>query len=210
MKNDNRLPSHLIEVIRHLSHSTSLSLRPPLLWLAILSLTILLLARTGLGDPANTRYPRPVEVYVNDFAMILTAEHEATIRTVLTELRREADIHVVVVTVQSIRSYKTSDQSIESFATNLFNSWGIGDKQRNDGVLILVAVKDRKVRIEVGSGYGNQLNRPMQDVIRDQMLPHFKTGNYSLGVLEGTNAVVRTLSERKSTTTLPMTPVPAT
>src|SRR5262249_38805394 len=131
-----------------------------------------------------------------------------TIRTALAKLRDDAGVHTVVVTIRSIHGYGTGDQTVESFATNLFNGWGIGDRVRNDGVLILVSVKDRKVRIELGSGYGKSYNAQMQNVISQQMLPHFRKRNYSLGILEGTNAVVQILSERASTLTLPPAPTP--
>src|SRR5262245_21990609 len=130
-------------------------------------------------------------------------------RTELAELRDDAGVQAVVVTIRSIHGYGTGDQTIESFATNLFNKWGIGDRKRNDGVLILVAVKDRKVRIELGSGYGESYNEQMQSVISQQMLPHFRRKKYSLGILEGTNSVVQMLSSRASTIALQSAPTPA-
>src|SRR5262245_42161760 len=129
-------------------------------------------------------------------------------RTELAELRDDAGVQAVVVTIRSIHGYGTGDQTIESFATNLFNKWGIGDRGRNDGVLILVAVKDRKVRIELGSGYGGGYNAQMQGVIDRQMLSHFKDKNYSLGILEGTDSVVQILSQRASTIALQSAPTP--
>jgi uncharacterized protein len=120
----------------------------------------------------------------------------------LAKLRDDAGVQAVVVTIRSLHGYGTDDQTIESFATNLFNIWGIGDRVRNDGVLILVAVKDRKARIELGSGYGGSYNEQMQSVINQQMLPHFRKENYSLGVMEGTDSVVQILSQRASTIAL--------
>jgi uncharacterized protein len=98
------------------------------------------------------------------------------------------------VTIDSISDYHTGDETIESFATHLFNTWGIGDSQRNDGVLILIAVKDRKVRIEVGSGYGSTQDANMQEVINEYMLPFFKRNDYSQGIYQGARAVVGTLT----------------
>src|SRR5882672_5727987 len=174
-----------------------------------LSMPVLILALIGFAAQAQTGYPKAEDLYVNDFAKLLTAEDSGAIGAALTKLRDDTGIHVVVGAIQSIHVYGTGDQTIESFATNLFNEWGIGDSQRNDGVLILVAVNDRKVRIELGSGYGNIYNEQMQSVINRQMLPHFRKNNYSRGILEGTNSVVRILSERASAVDLQPAPTPA-
>lgn len=174
-----------------------------------LSLAILLTALIGFAAHAQTGYPKAKDLYVNDFAKLLTSGDRGAIRTALAKFRDETGVHAVVVTIQTVHAYGTGDQTIESFGVNLFNKWGIGDRQRNDGALILVAVKDRKVRIELGSGYGSSYNAQMQSVIEQQMLPHFKRKYYSLGILEGTNSVVRILSERASTAGLSLAPTPA-
>jgi uncharacterized protein len=173
-----------------------------------MSLAVLIMALIGFATQAQSGYPKAKDLYVNDFAKLLTAQDAITIRTALAKLRDGAGVHAVVVTLRSTHGYGAGDQTIESFATNLFNKWGIGDRERNDGVLILVAVKDRKVRIELGSGYGGGYNAQMQGVIDRQILPHFKEKNYSLGILEGTDSVVQILSGRSSTTALPLAPTP--
>src|SRR5262247_4881105 len=165
-----------------------------------ISLVVLIMALIGFATQVQAGYPKAKALYVNDLAKLLTAKDAITIRTALAKLRDDNGIHAVVVTIRSIHDYGTGDQTIESFATNLFNKWGIGDRERNDGVLILVAVKDRKVRIELGSGYGSGYNAQMQGVIDQQMLPHFKEKNYSLGILEGTDSVVQILSGRAAPT----------
>jgi uncharacterized protein len=175
-----------------------------------MSLAVLIMALTGFATQAQAGYPKAKDLYVNDFASLLTAKDAITIRTALAKLRNGAGVQAVVVTIRSIHGYGTGDQTIESFATNLFNKWGIGDRERNDGVLILVAVKDRKVRIELGSGYGIGYNAQMQGVIDQQMLPNFKEKNYSLGILEGTDSVVQILSGRAAPTALPVAPTPET
>lgn len=75
---------------------------------------------------------------------------------------KKTGIEAVVVTINSIGDYQTGDATIEAFATNLFNTWGIGHKKENNGVLILVAVKDRKARIELGKGYGREYDSAMK------------------------------------------------
>src|SRR5262245_50595303 len=193
---------------RHHTHSPSSSQKAALLRFGALSLAVLLTAMIGFATQAQAEYPKAKDLYVNDFGKVLTAKDAITIRTALAKLRGDAGVHAVVVTIRSIHGYVTGDQTIESFATNLFNKWGIGDRERNDGVLMLVAVKDRKVRIELGSGYSSGYNAQMQGVIDQQMLPNFKEKNYSLGILEGTDSVIQILSGRAAPAALPLTPTP--
>ncbi len=145
---------------------------------------------------AQSGYPARVDPYVNDLASLLTADHTASLRSLFSELKTDNGVEIVVVTLDSIHDYATGDASIESFATNLFNTWGVGAAQKNDGVLILVAWKDREVRIEVGAGYGDSLNADMQTIIDEQMIPAFRNENYSQGIYDGARAVSRRLVAR--------------
>lgn len=146
---------------------------------------------------AYAAYPNFTDTRLNDFANIVRPEHAVAIRTELTQLRDNTGMETVVVTINSISDYGTGDATIESFATNLFNSWGVGNAERNDGAMLLVAVRDRKVRIEVGSGFGADLNAPTQRIINNVLLPKFKSGDYSTGILEGTRALRAELEQRK-------------
>lgn len=143
---------------------------------------------------AQSRYPSRTDAYINDYAEIVSAEDAVNIRKALSDLKTGKGIEMVVLTINSIHDYGTGDTTIESFATHVFNTWGIGDKQRNDGVLLLVAVKDRTVRIELGSGYGSGHSPEMQAVIDNYVIPEFKQNAYSRGIYRGTQAVVATLT----------------
>ncbi len=173
-------------------------LRVALLLLAAASLFAALPARAQNG------YPEPQEPYVNDFAGLLTPDTASSIRALLADLRSTRGIEMTVVTIGSINDYRTGDSTLESFATNLFNTWGIGSAQRNDGVLLLVAVQDRRMRIEVGSGYGSSMNTPMQRVIENYMLPAFRDNAYDYGIYSGVRQTIATL-----TGSLPAEPVGA-
>jgi len=141
-------------------------------------------------------YPADNDRYLNDYAGVLTPEDAASIRTLFADFEREMGARVVLLTIGSIGDYDTADTSIEAFATHLFNTWGIGDRQKNNGVLIVFAKNDRAVRIEVGSGYGQAPDAPMRSVINELMLPEFKRGQYSSGIVAGARAVIDTLSGR--------------
>lgn len=134
-------------------------------------------------------YPDYAEIYVNDFADLLPEEDEDRIRGKLQELRRERGIEFTVVTIGLMSDYGHVGE-IEPFATGLFNTWGVGDAGRNDGVMLLVARYDRKLRIEVGSGYGTTKNAPMKDIIDDVIVPRFKRDDYLGGIDAGVDAVI--------------------
>ncbi|MBN1680740.1 MAG: TPM domain-containing protein [Anaerolineae bacterium] len=143
---------------------------------------------------AQGGYPAYTDLYVNDFAGLLTDSDAANVRGLFIDLRTTHGIEAVAVTIGSIHDYGTGDETIESFATHLFNTWGIGNAERNDGVLMLVAVNDRDMRIEVGAGYGEEYNREMQVIIDEHMLPRFRKDDYSGGIYQGAQALVYTLT----------------
>lgn len=143
---------------------------------------------------ARTGYPQRQDALINDYGAVLLPADAARLRSLLEQARTTAGIEIVVVTVPSIKVYETGDVAIESFATHLFNTWGIGDTQRNDGVLVLFSAGDRAVRIELGKGYSRTYDAHMQAVINDHMLPHFRASAYSTGLYEGTQALIGQLT----------------
>lgn len=153
------------------------------------------IAQTTVPSPqtAQTGYPQRTNPIINDFAQVLTPTEADNIRRVLEELKATHNIEVVVVTVDAIQKYETSDASFESFATNLFNTWGIGDADRDDGVLMLLSIGDRAVRIELGAGYSRSYDSVMQRIIDQSMLPQFKNGQYGEGLYQGSRALVAQL-----------------
>jgi uncharacterized membrane protein YgcG len=139
---------------------------------------------------AQGNYPPPVDKYVNDYAKVLGRSEERELRAMLSDLDGRTGTEATVLTIGSVSDYGTEGTTIELFATNLFNTWGIGNRQRNDGLLILVAVNDRKARIELGSGYSEELNEVMQDILDEKMLPYFREDDYDRGLREGVQAVI--------------------
>ena len=150
------------------------------------------------APPAKSEYPKHTDDYVNDFAKILKKSDSKAIHDMFKDLEKQTGIEAVVVTINSIKDYKTKDPTIERFATNLFNNWGIGHKKKNNGVLILVAVKDRKCRIELGGGYGRRYDSVMKSIIDKKMIPHFKEDDYSRGIYEGSRGVIEKVTKKIS------------
>jgi len=170
----------------------------PLAWLrryrywfiACITALFLLIPYSSGNVQAQAGYPPFLDPHLNDYGRVVEANDATTIRTTLRQFQQETGIQVVVMTVNSVQDYGTGDRTIESFATNLFNTWGIGDRTRNDGILLLVAPGDRKVRIELGSGYSSRYDAVAQTIIHNQILPYFRDGLISRGVVTGTNGIV--------------------
>lgn len=125
-------------------------------------------------------YPEDKDPYVNDYADLLNDAEETQLRQTLEQLWLDNGIDLVVVTIRQTADYG-HEGPIEPFATGLFNAWGVGDAGQNDGILLLVSRNDRAVRFEVGSGYGNKLDQPLQNIVRS-ILRQFRQEKYADGI----------------------------
>jgi len=157
-----------------------------------------LLAFTAHSQTAPD-YPAYTDLYVNDFADLLSPEQEQSIRSKLSQLKETEDIELTLITIASRKDYGRS-RSIESFATGLFNHWGIGNPQRNDGVMVLIAKEDRDMRIELGAGYSWRRDTDMKLIIDRYFLPEFRNGYYDRGILQGIDATIQDISRRPAGT----------
>ncbi len=140
--------------------------------------------------------PRPLSDTVSDFDNVLSPEAESRLTALLRKTRDDTGIHITVVTMDRREDHGGKALGVEAYATALFNDWGVGDKTRNDGVMILVLRLDRAMRIELGSGYGSEWNRVAQGLIDDSFLPRFRNGAYEQGVEEGTARVIDRIARR--------------
>lgn len=138
---------------------------------------------------AAEQYPDHVNVWVNDYAGIIDAEAEARITEALRTLKAETGVEATVLTIETRAAYDGAS-SLETFATGLFNHWGIGAAATNTGILILVARADREMRIELGKGYARGYDIIAGDVIDNVFLPAFREDRYSAGIEAGTRATI--------------------
>ena len=143
------------------------------------------------GEKDYSPYPNPDRGYVTDIADILNFEEEEEIEAWLYTAEKNTGVEIIVVTIKSIKDYPgTNNRSIEDFATGLFDAYGIGNMPANDGVLLLMAMKDRKARIELGNGYGRRRDRDAQKIMNRKIIPQFRKGNYTKGVIKGVKAIL--------------------
>ncbi|MBZ0288433.1 MAG: TPM domain-containing protein [Anaerolineae bacterium] len=160
----------------------------------IIGITLSALFVCSLSAVWAAGYPARQGTYINDYAHLLPPDVSASIQAMLAELQRTSDIEMSVVTINSISEYGTGDPTIESFATRLFNRWGLGNALTDKGVLFLVAVKDRKVRIELGDGYDSSYNKKAQDVLNEFVLPAFKNGDFVRGIDKGVKGTIHAVT----------------
>ncbi len=140
-------------------------------------------------------YPDFQSTTVNDYANLLNAADEAELSAQLAQLRQDTGIEMTVLTLATQANY-TSDQSLEQFATGVFNYWGVGHSSRNDGILVMIIRDDQAMRIELGSAYGRDWDQVAMGIVNDHFLNPFREGEYSVGIMEGSAAVIQDIALR--------------
>src|SRR6516164_1856228 len=127
---------------------------------------------------------------VVDQAGVMTAEAKGGVEAKSKALEDKSGIQLVVATVKSLQG-----GDIESYANDLFRYWKLGEAQKNNGVLLLVAPAEHKVRIEVGYGLEGTLTDALSSVIiSSAIVPRFKAGDFSGGIERGVDGIVSVLS----------------
>jgi uncharacterized protein len=131
---------------------------------------------------------------VVDRADLLTAAEEARLSGKAEALEREVGPQYVVVTVTSL-----GGRPIEDYSLDLGRYWGVGHKGRDDGLMLVVAPAERKVRIEVGRGLERRVTDPFAGrVIREQALPRFKENRFGEGIERASDALIARLRSKAS------------
>lgn len=140
---------------------------------------MLLIALAAVAAAAPAVLPKPAQMtYVADTAAMISNEDAAKIAEMGRGLDAATGAQVVVVTISSL-----DGASIEEYATTLFRNWGIGDAEKNNGVLLLIAKEDRKFRIEVGYGLEGAITDGYAGSVLDDMKADFKSENYSEAIV---------------------------
>lgn len=163
--------------------------------LCIILLAIAPILAIGAADKAYSIesvpnvYAQDRRLHVSDPNGLLMQGTQAEINRMLTLLEDSTGIQSMVVMLPSI-----GQEDIFDFAHNLFRHWGIGNKENNNGMLIVYVADQRKIRFTTGYGLEGILPDAMCKRIQSRyMIPHFREGNTDLGMLEGTKAVVSVL-----------------
>lgn len=140
------------------------------------------------GNPVQEQITQEMpdcQGFVNDYANLLSSTSKSMLEDRLVQLEKDTTAEVAVVTINTIEG-----QNIDDYANKLFNKWGIGKKDKNNGILFLIDLGDRKTRIEVGYGLESVITDEVaQNILDNKVLPQFTIQNYENGILNGTQAI---------------------
>jgi len=151
--------------------------------------SFLLLAAFLLAAPAAAQSFPQLTGRVVDQADLLNPQQEAELTNKLAALEQASSRQLVVVTVPSLEGYDIAD-----YGYRLGRRWGIGRRGANNGALLIVAVSEHKIRIEVGYGLEGILTDALSDqIIREQMRPRFRADDYPGGINAGADAIIQQL-----------------
>lgn len=140
------------------------------------AVALLLLAAVALAQER----PDGTTNWIVDGADVIEPDDRDRINAISKALLEDERVPLFVVTVPEFHG-----PSIEVFANSLFNAWGIGSPRHNFGMLLVVAIGDRRARIELGAAWGRSGDSDAQRIMDTLIIPSFKSGDFSLGILEG-------------------------
>jgi uncharacterized protein len=160
-------------------------------------LPVLILA-SACGKPMSATQAAPhfpvLTGRVVDQAALLPADVEAKLSRASASVEREVGSQFVVVTVRDLEG-----RTIEDYSLRLGRAWGIGSEARNDGLLLIVARQEKKMRIEVGYGLEKRVSDAFAaKVLREAILPRFKAGDFPGGIEAGSAELVRRLRSKQT------------
>lgn len=133
--------------------------------------------------------PRDKTLRVHDFANLLSPADRQSLESLSRDVEQKTTAQLTIVTVPTLEG-----KTVDAYAHELFNSWGIGQRKFNNGVLFLIAPNERRMRIEVGYGVEPLLTDALCGQIRDQLvIPQFRQQNYPAGISAGAHRLAEVL-----------------
>ncbi len=159
------------------------------------AISLLWLGITVAESSGQINLERPGDrEFIRDLAGILDEKSKEEIKSICDKLLNEKATPIIVVTIESMSDYGGAGMQIESFATILFNQWGIGHEKLgeeywNTGILLLISRDDRKARIELGGGWGRREDGLCRQIMDEQIIFYFKQQKFSEGILAGVQAL---------------------
>lgn len=164
------------------------------LWLQRICCSLcLLLALSALCLAADVNgLPKPTG-YVSDLAHVLNDTDKDRLEVFCTKVEQQLGVQFALVTIDTL-----GDQPIRDFALDLFRRWGVGDRKTNQGVLLLLAVKDRKSDIETGRGIEPYLTDGFSGSVLRSMRPDLRDGYYGAALQAATREMANQIAQGKS------------
>lgn len=154
---------------------------------AAVSIFVVLLLGIGMVSvPAHALEVPPLRARVNDTAHLLSSGSVQVIEQALRTLESEESTQIAVLTIPSLQG-----ENLEQYSLKVVETWKIGQKGVDNGALLLIAADDRKIRIETGYGLEGRLTDLVAGrIIREQIVPSFRRGDYDRGVINGVAAMI--------------------
>ncbi|WP_254889581.1 TPM domain-containing protein, partial [Cronobacter sakazakii] len=153
----------------------------------ILTIALTLVSVSALAQPLDVP---PMRGVINDPADLLSGQEYVALLDDVSAINTRTHAQTAILVLPELKG-----DNLERFATRTFNTWRLGNAQRNDGVLILVAWHDRLVRIETGRGLQKTIPDALASrVIKEQMLPWFRAGDLTAGLRHGLTGINALLS----------------
>lgn len=161
-------------------------------WVAVIALSLIVSAGAvgaAINPPENGHF-------VVDLAHLLESDDIATLNAICDESQIQRGIPIYIVTIESMAAYGAPDSTIEQFAWDLFERWGVdpafsASPNWRQGILLLVSKEDREARIELGMDWHAAFMGRSVEIMEDVIVPAFKAENYPSGILEGARALAR-------------------
>lgn len=139
---------------------------------------------------ANFKIPSQT-AWIMDEADVIDLQTKSELESKLENLDEKIGAQIAVLTISSLEEAAGNDATIEEYANEVFEKWRLGQEGKDNGVLLLVSVGDRKLRIEVGYGLEGVLtDTKCGIIIRRFITPYFREGNYSEGIKSGVDAIL--------------------
>lgn len=139
---------------------------------------------------AQRNIPAHGGIWVHDEAGVLSAGAKAQLEALLKAERDSTSNQIAVYIIPSL-----DGEDIDDYAVRVFKEWKLGQEKKDNGVLFLIAMEDRLMRIEVGYGLEGVLTDALSSRInRNEVAPYFRQGNYEAGIQAGTFAIIKTIS----------------
>ena len=157
-------------------------------------LILLIVSSIGCSQESNFKKLIPAKPigWVSDFERKFTDEQVIILDSIIAKHEHETTNQIAIVTIELDSVSIKSTAQFEEFTLQLFNQWGVGQKEKKNGVAIIFSGKLRRVRIEVGFGLEAKLTNAEAKVIIDSiMIPEFKKSNYFEGTLKGLQEIIK-------------------
>lgn len=163
---------------------------------SILYSFLILFISVNIRVNVNAKEVYPLQGRVNDYANVISPATKSILEEKLKDLERTDSTQIVVLTFKSLEG-----DNLENYSIKTAEAWKIGSKKNDNGVILMVVTDDHLVRIEVGRGLEGKLTDLISGrIIRNNIIPYFKEGDYDQGILSGVNSIIQVVKGEYSAT----------